>query len=265
MPEVENAAVRLYYELSGKEHGEVLVLGNSLGSNLHMWDKVVSCFESRYRVIRFDTRGHGKSSVPPGPYSLEDLGRDVLFLLDSLGVECVNFCGLSLGGMVAMWLGVYALERVRRLVMANTCARIDTREMWDERIAMVKKSGMAPLADITPTRWFTSRYREEHVEEMERVREMIATMDPEGYAGCCGVLRDTDLTGKIGGVSISCLVIAGKHDLATPPSDGLAIHGILRNSKYVELEASHLSAWEQAKEFGAEVVAFLESGEVRNG
>ena len=265
MPEVENLSVRLYYELSGREQGEVLVLGNSLGSNLHMWDKVASCFESRYRVIRFDTRGHGKSSVPPGPYSIEELGRDVLFLLDSLGVECVDFCGLSLGGMVAMWLGIYAPERVRRLVLANTSARIGTREMWDERIAMVKRSGMAPLTDITPTRWFTSRYREEHADEMGTIRKMIATTDPEGYASCCAVLRDTDLTEEIGGIRSSCLVIAGKDDPATPPSDGLAIHSVLRNSRYVELEASHLSAWERAKEFGSEVVAFLESGEVRNG
>ena len=265
MPEAENAGVRLHYELSGQEHGEVLVLGNSLGSNMHMWDKVLPWFEARYRVIRFDTRGHGRSSVPQRPYSLEELGHDVLLLLDSLGVERANFCGLSLGGMVAMWLGIHAPLRMRRLVLANTGARIGTPELWDERIAAVKRLGMAQLAEITLTRWFTEGYRETHAGEMEMIREMILATDPAGYSACSGVLRDTDLRCEITGIPVPCLVIAGKHDPATPPSNGEAIHCVLRNSKYVELDASHLSAWERAAEFGAEVVAFLENGEVRNG
>lgn len=265
MPEIENASVRLYYELSGNDGGEVLVLGNPLGSNLHMWDKVLLWFGSRYRVIRFDTRGHGRSSVPPGPYKIEDLGRDVLGLLDSLGVECVNFCGLSMGGMVAMWLGISAPQRVKRLVMANTGARIGTRKMWDERIALVTKAGMAGVAASTPARWFTPGYRDGHAKEMERIQEMVSATDQEGYVACCGVLRDSDLTGEIAGISVPCLVITGSDDPATPPSDGLKIHQVIRDSKYVELEASHLSAWERAKEFGAEVVAFLDAAEVRNG
>jgi len=265
MPEAENAGVRLHYELCGKEHGDVLVLGNSLGSNLHMWDKVLPWFEARYRVIRFDTRGHGRSSVPQRPYSLEELGHDVLLLLDSLGVERANFCGLSLGGMVAMWLGIHAPQRMRRLVLANTGARIGTPGLWDERIATVKRLGMAQLAEITLTRWFTDGYREKHAGEMEMIREMISSTDPVGYSSCCGVLRDADLSGEITGIPVPSLVIAGKHDPATPPSNGQAIHRVLQNSNYVELEAAHLSAWERAAEFGAEVVAFLEREEVRNG
>ncbi len=224
MPEIENAGVRLYYELSGREEGEVLVLGNSLGSNLHMWDKVLPGFESRYRLIRFDTRGSGKSSVPPGPYRIEDMGHDVLDLLDSLGEERAHICGLSMGGMVAMWLGIHAPQRVKRLVLANTAARIGTPATWDERIATVKRSGMAPLAETTLTRWFTSGYRDSHAEEMLRIQEMVAATDPAGYSACCGVLRDTDLRGEVESISASCLVIAGRHDPATPPSDGLAIH-----------------------------------------
>jgi 3-oxoadipate enol-lactonase len=265
MPELENGGVRLHYELSGDNAGNVLVLGNSLGSNLHMWDKVLPWFESRYRVVRFDTRGHGQSSAPPGPYSIEDLGRDVLALLNSLGVERVNFCGLSLGGMVAMWLGIHAQQRMKRLIIANTGARIGTAEMWDQRTAAVMVSGMDQLAEITLTRWFTQRYREQHPEEMETIRTMVATTDPVGYSGCCGVLRDTDLASEIKGISVPCLVIAGKHDPATPPPDGMAINQAVVNSQYVELDASHLSAWERAEEFGAEVVAFLTPGEDRHG
>lgn len=265
MPEVEGDGILLYYELSGNPKGEVLVFGNSLGSNLHLWDKVLPRFESSHRVVRFDMRGHGRSSVPKGPYSIEELGCDVLRLLDSIGIEAMNFCGLSLGGMVAMWLGIHAPQRVQHLVMANTGARIGTPGMWNERIASVMRSGMEALAETTLTRWFTDGYREEHADEMERIRMMIKSTNPEGYSACCGTLRDTDLTGEIKSISAPCLVISGKYDPATPPSDGRAIHRQLRNSKYVELEASHLSAWERAEEFGAEVVAFLQMAEVRNG
>lgn len=265
MPEIESAGVRLYYERSGKERGDALVLANSLGSNLHMWDKVLPWFESRYRLIRLDTRGSGRSSVPPGPYSIENLARDVLAVLDSLGEERAHVCGLSMGGMVAMWLGMHAPERVSRLVLANTGAQIGTPAMWDERIAAVERLGMGPLAKTTLTRWFTAKYRDEHAEEMLRMEAMVAANDPAGYSACCGVLRDTDLRGEIASISASCLVITGKHDPATPPSDGLAIHRALRNSKYVELEASHLSAWERAEEFATEVVAFLDGAEVGNG
>ncbi len=265
MPEVENSPGQLYYELSGKEQGDVLVLANSLGSDLRMWDKVLPFFDCRYRVIRFDTRGHGRSSVPPGPYTIMDLGRDVLALLDSLGVKRANFCGLSLGGMVAMWLGIHAPRRVKRLVLANTAARIGTQSSWDERIAMVKRSGMAKLAESTLTRWFTDSYREEHTDEMKMIQEMIATTHPAGYSWCCNVLRMTDLRDGIADILAPSLVIAGRHDPATPASEGLAIHQALRASKYVELEASHLSAWERAEEFGAEVVRFLETVESPNG
>jgi 3-oxoadipate enol-lactonase len=255
----------LHYELSGSEQSEVLILGNSLGSNLHMWDKVVRTFVSTFRVLRFDTRGHGKSSVPPGPYTLERLGRDVIFLLDSLQVDRVNFCGLSLGGMVAMWLGIHTPERVRRLVLANTSARIGTREVWEQRVATVQRSGMKDLSEATLTRWFTPRYRESHRDEMEYIRNMIASTHPAGYSACCGVLRDSDLRAEIGAIEAPCLVITGKHDQATPPEDGMALHKALQNSNYLELDATHLSAWEQSAQFGSQVVAFLKRPEVGNG
>ena len=265
MPTAETGEVLLHYELSGNEQGEILVLANSLGSNLHMWDKVVRTLESTFRVLRFDTRGHGKSSVPPGPYRLDQLGCDVLFLLDSLEMNRVNFCGLSLGGMVAMWLAIHAPERVLRLVMANTGARIGTREIWEQRIATVQRSGMEELADTTLTRWFTTAYRETHREEMGWIRRMIASTHPVGYSACCGVLRDSDLRAEISAITVPCLVITGKHDPATPPDDGLALHKLLRNANYSELDASHLSAWEEAPQFGSQVVAFLERAEVGNG
>lgn len=265
MPKVENSDVRLHYELSSNPGGEVLVFSNSLGSNLHMWDKVLPWLEKSYRILRYDTRGHGESSIPPGPYTIAQFGREVLFLLDHLGIERMNFCGLSLGGMVAMWMGNHAPRRVNRLIMANTGARIGTPQMWDERVAVVEKSGMGSLALTGLERWFTPGYREHHPQEMEMIRSMIAATDPRGYASCCGVLRDADLRSEVDAIEAPCLVITGTHDPATPPSNGLALYAALRNSSYVELDASHLSAWERAEEFANAVLAFLGTEEHSHG
>ncbi len=265
MPEVEDRDVQLYYELSGTRGGRVLMFSNSLGSNLHMWDKVVPRFEANCHVLRYDMRGHGKTSVPAGPYTIDQLGGDVLFLLDRLGIERVDLCGLSVGGMIAMWIAIHAPERLGRLILANTAARIGTREGWEQRIATVETAGMASLAAASLERWFTRGYREEHPDEMGAMRDMIAAVDANGYKAGCAVLRDTDLRTEIPDISVSTLVITGKHDPATPPSDGLALHAALRDSKYVELDASHISAWERADEFAEAVHSFLINGERTDG
>lgn len=265
MPRVESDGVRLHYELSGDPQKTVLVLANSLGSTLNMWDKVMPAFESRYRVLRFDMRGHGQSGVALAPFTIEQLGRDVLRLMDEVGSDRASMCGLSLGGVVGLWLGIHALERLHRLILANTAARIGSREIWEQRIAMARDSGMAPLAELMPQRWFTPAYRAHHPEEMERIREMVLAADPGGYAACCAVLRDTDLRDEVRVVKASCLVITGTHDPATPPDDGRALHAAIRNSSYVELDASHLSAWERAEEFAGAVVKHLSAGEGVDG
>ena len=265
MPTTESGGGRLRYELSGNPGGTVLVLANSLGSNLHMWDKVLPALESRYRVLRFDMRGHGESSVALEPFTIEQLGRDVLRLLDEVEADRANVCGLSLGGLVALWLGIHAPERLHRLIFANTAARIGTREMWEQRIATVQDTGMSPLAAATLERWFTPTYRARHPEEMEQIREMIAATDPRGYTACCAVLCDADLRAQIGAIETASLVITGTHDPATPPSDGRALHAAIRESRYLELDASHLSAWECADEFAGAVVQHLAEGEEIDG
>ena len=265
MATTESGGVRLHYEVSGNPRGAVLVLVNSLGSNLHMWDKVLPAFESGFRVLRFDMRGHGESGLSPQPFTIEQLGRDVLQLLDEVKVDRASVCGLSLGGVVALWLGIHAPARVERLVFANTAARIGNQEMWEQRIATVANTGMSPLAVATLERWFTPTYRARHPEEMEQIRAMIAATDPGGYLACCAVLRDADLRAEIGAIEAASLVITGTHDPATPPSDGRAIDAALRNSRYLELDASHLSAWECADEFAAAVVQHLAAGEGTDG
>lgn len=265
MPTTESGGVRLHYELSGNPRGAVLVLANSLGSNLHMWDKVLPAFESRYRVLRYDMRGHGESAVSLEPFTIEQLGRDVLQLLDEAEVDRASVCGLSLGGVVALWLGIHAPGRLQRLIFANTAARVGNLEMWEQRIATVRNTGMAPLAAATLERWFTPTYRAHHPEEMEQIREMIAATDPRGYLACCVALRDVDLRPQIGAVEAASLVITGTHDPATPPSDGRALHAALRKSRYLELDASHLSAWECAEEFAGAVKKHLAEGEESDG
>ena len=257
MPTLETGDVRLHYEQSGAVDGPVLVLSNSLGSNLHMWDKVLPWLEKSLRILRYDTRGHGKSSVPPAPYSIEQLGGDLLLLMDHLSIDRAHLCGLSLGGLVSQWLGIYAPERFERLIFANTAARIGTRDGWEQRIAMVQSSGMDGLALQTVERWITLAYREQHPAEMETIRQMLAATNPTGYCGCCAALRDTDLRGEIAAIEAPCLVITGTHDPATPPSDGRAIQSALRDSCYVEFDSAHLSAWEKAEEFAGAVLSFL--------
>jgi 3-oxoadipate enol-lactonase len=265
MATTESGGARLYYEVSGKPGGTVLVLANSLGSNLHMWDKVLPALESRHRVLRFDMRGHGESSVALEPFTIEQLGRDVLRLLDEVKVDRASVCGLSLGGVVALWLGIHAPGRLQRLIFANTAARIGSREMWEQRIGTVQDTGMSPLAAATIERWFTPTYRARHPEEMEQIRAMIAATDPQGYLACCAVLRDADLRPQIRAIEAASLVITGTHDPATPPSDGLALHAAIRGSRYLELDSSHLSAWECADEFALAVVQHLAEGEESNG
>ena len=257
MPTAELSGVHLYYEWSGNPAGPALVLVNSLGSNLHMWDMVLPLLEKDHRVLRYDVRGHGMSAVPPPPYTLEQLGRDLIGLLDTFEIPRIRLCGLSLGGVVGMWMGIHAPDRVERLILANTGARIGDGEMWDTRVAFVRSQGMAALAEMTLGRWFTEKYRQEHPAEMDRVRAMVADTPTDGYLGCCVVLRESDLKSELGGISAPCLIIGGTHDPATPPAYGLYLRDALRNSTYVELDASHLSAWERPDEFAGAVLAFL--------
>ena len=265
MATVENGDVLTHYEWSGCDDGEALVFSNSLGTDLRMWDRVLPSLENRYRILRYDMRGHGKSSVPPGPYTAAQLGSDLLFLLDHLALGRVNLCGLSLGGLIAMWIGIHAPQRVDRMILANTAASFGPPERWDERIAMVQSSGMEPMALATLERWFTPAYREQHPEEMQTACRMIAATNAVGYAGCCGALRDADVRREIGAIEAPCLVVVGAHDEATPPSEGQALHAALRNSSLVELDASHLSAWERPGEFGGAVLAFLGTKERSDG
>jgi 3-oxoadipate enol-lactonase len=247
--------------IDGSPGAPALVLSNSLGTDLAMWEAQLPALAARFRVLRYDTRGHGASTVTPGLYSIDQLGRDVLMLLDALKIPRAHFCGLSLGGMTGMWLAVHAPDRIERLVLASTTARIGTPEAYNQRIESVRKSGMTAVADAVIERWFTAGFRARAPEAIAPFRAMLIATPPEGYAACCAAVRDMDQRDAIGRISHPTLVIAGTHDVATPPADGRAIAERIRGARYVELDAAHISNVEAAQRFTAEVLGFLGGGE----
>ncbi len=265
MPVIELDGVSIHFEIRGPASAPTLVFSNSLGSDLHMWDKVVPLLEHDFRVLRYDSRGHGLSGTPTLPWSMEMLAGDLIGLLNALSIDRVHLCGLSLGGMLGLWLALHFPERIRRLVLANTAALIGSREMWDARIASVKSQGMAALARSTIDRWLTPQCVRQYPEDAEAIRSMIERTPPEGYIGCSGVLRDTDLRGGLARIQAPCLVITGTHDAATPPVDGRLLESGLRHARYLELDAAHLSAWERPAEFAEAVRAFLFEEEQNDG
>jgi 3-oxoadipate enol-lactonase len=231
--------------LEGPEDAPVLVLSNSLGTTLAMWDEQAPALSERFRLLRYDHRGHGGSPVPPGPYKIEDLARDVLVLLDRLEVERFSFCGLSIGGIVGMWLAAEAPERVERLVLCCTSARFPP-DTFDSRARTVRAEGVSAIADAVVERWFTPAFREGSPEVVERARRMLLDTPAEGYAGCCEAVRDADLSNRLGMVSAPTLVVAGANDPAAPPNQtGLIRDSIPGASLEVIPDAAHLANMEQ--------------------
>jgi len=257
MPFIEIGDFRAHYALSGPAGAPALVLSNSLGTNFSMWDPDLPAFEKHLRILRYDTRGHGQSSVTPGPYRIEQLGRDVLHILDRLSLGRVHFCGLSLGGMTGMWIGINAPERLQKLILCNTAARIGSAETWNARIEAVRKSGMKSVAPAVIERWFTPAFRAAAPETIAQTQRMMEASPPEGYVACCAAIRDMDQREAISSINAPTLVIAGAQDHATPPADGQFLAGKIRGARYVELPTAHLSNVEAAAQFSSEVLHFL--------
>ncbi len=247
----------LHHELAGPEGAPVLLLAHSLGTSLEMWEPQLPALSRRFRVLLYDQRGHGRSGVPTGPYTADELGRDALELLDRLGLERVSFCGLSLGGMIGMWLAAHAPDRLDRLVLCCTSARFGP-EGWDERAAAVRNGGVATIADAVLERWFTRRFHEERPAELERYRQMLASTPAEGYAGCCEAIRDWDVRDRLSSVSAPTLVVAGADDAATPPEQAQLIAGAIPDARVAVLPgAAHLANVEQPEAFDRAVLDHL--------
>ncbi|HEV3419814.1 MAG TPA: 3-oxoadipate enol-lactonase [Candidatus Acidoferrum sp.] len=250
---------QLFYHWDGPEHAPALVFSNSLGTTHRMWDPQLEPFTRHFRVLRYDGRGHGQSSATPGPYSIEQLAGDVLRLLDTLKLERIYFCGLSMGGMIGMHLGAAHASRVHKIVLCNTAAKIGTPDVWNARITAVQAGGMKAVAGAVIDRWLTAAFRATHPGETAQVLSMLEGCDPAGYAASCCAVRDADFRQKLGGIHVPTQIIAGTHDPATPPADGRALSELIPGAKYTELPAAHLSNIEAREEFNREVLAFLKS------
>jgi 3-oxoadipate enol-lactonase len=240
------SAVDVAYERTGRDGAPTLVFSNSLGSTTWMWERQAAALGEQFDVVRYDHRGHGRSPVPPEPYDLADLGADVLALLDGLGAQRVHWCGLSRGGMVGMWLAINAPERIDRLVLCCTSAKLGPPEMWADRAATVREQGVDAIADAGLERWLTAGFREREPEVTAQVRAMLASTPAAGYAGCCGVIERMDLVDQLGAVAAPTLVVAGAQDPATPPEHGERIAAAVRGARLEVVEdCAHLAAVEQ--------------------
>lgn len=243
--------------VEGPETAPPLILSNSLASDLSMWDAQAPALAERFRVVRYDQRGHGRTGAPEGPYTLGRLGRDALAIMDALGIARAHWCGLSLGGMTGMWLLTHHRERIDRAVLANTAARMGPPELWNGRIRAAREGGMAALVEATIARWFTPAFIAREPETIARVRAMILATPEAGYRGCCAAIRDMDQREAIRAVANPVLVIVGAHDPATTPRDGEMIQAAIRGARLVSLDAAHISALEEPEAFTRAVLDFL--------
>jgi 3-oxoadipate enol-lactonase len=248
-----------HHVVTGPEDAPVLVLSNSLGTTYEMWNPQIERLSERFRVVRYDTRGHGRSDTPRGPYSIDEAGGDVIDLLDHLGVERAHVAGLSLGGMTAMWLGIATPLRVDRLVLLCTSPQMGPKEMWVDRAKTVRAQGTEAIVDGTLERWLTASYRATH--DIEWLREMFIGVDDEGYASACSIIEHMSLTANLGQIRAPTLVIGGAQDPATPPAEHAArIAAAIVGARLEVLDpGAHLINVERPDEVTALILDHLEA------
>jgi 3-oxoadipate enol-lactonase len=222
-----------------------------------MWDGQAAHFAKKYRVVRYDQRGHGKSGAPAGPYSIERLGRDVLAILNALDIPRVNYCGLSMGGMTGMWLARMAPERFDKMIFANTAPKSQTPDSWNTRIGIINTKGMDAVGDGVMNIWFTKDFQAKSPDTIARMRKTLVATNPTGYIGCCSAIRDMDQRWVISDIRIPSLIIAGRGDNATPLKDSEFMASRIAGSELTVLDAGHISNIEQSAAFTAALEKFL--------
>jgi 3-oxoadipate enol-lactonase len=250
----------IFYTTDGPADAPLLLLSNSIGCTHELWEPNLAALAERFHVVRYDTRGHGRSATPGDAFTMEQLGRDAIGVIDAAGgsrTRTAHVLGISLGGVTAMWLGVNAADRVERLVLANTGAKIGTVDGWNERMRGLREHGMGAVADASMARWFTPPFRERHADVVARYRAMVAACPADGYLGCSAAIRDTDLREDIRRITAPTLVIVGAQDLSTTPADGALIQDRIPGARLASLDCAHLSNIERASEFSAAVLEFL--------
>ena len=265
MPIADLGPVRLNYQLEGAEAAPVLALAHSLGTDLTLWDSIVEHLGPAFRILRWDLRGHGKSAVVPGSAALPDFGQDLLALLDTLRIAQCHFAGISLGGVIGLWFAIHAPQRLGKLILANTAARIGQSQNWQERIDLVREQGLAGVAAGAGERWFTSAYRTAHPQDVDLLTRKMASSSVDGYIAACAALRDADLTTELSRIRAQTLVIAGTFDTVTTPEDGRTLEHAISRARYVELPAAHLAPVECSVRFSRIALDFLDVQEGTGG
>jgi 3-oxoadipate enol-lactonase len=245
------------YQVEGPANAPVLMLCNSLGTNLHMWDDQAAAWSKPFHVVRYDRRGHGQSGAPKGAYSMEMLGRDALAVADAAGAKTFNWCGLSMGGMVGQWLGANARDRVQKLVLSNTHYYYADKQPWHDRIKFAEDNGLEKLSGPQMERWFTKEFRDRSPQAVGNVVTMFTATKLDGFLGCCQAVRDMDFRASTPTITAPTMVIVGSKDPATLPEYGEAIQKMVKGAKLVSIEAAHLSNIEQPKPYADAVLNFL--------
>ncbi|GAB2663280.1 3-oxoadipate enol-lactonase [Kribbella swartbergensis] len=246
--------MRLNYEETGPAEAPVVLLGSSLGTTHAMWAPQVAVLAERFRVIAFDHRGHGESEVPPGPYTIDDLGGDVLELLDTLGVDQASYVGISLGGLVGLWLAENAPDRFHRFVLiCPPCSPADNAQMWTERAATVRGEGTQAITDITLSRWFLPEFT-----DVDAVRQQLLDAPDEGYAACCEALATTDLRGKLGDITAPVLLVTTEQDTSVPPETVIPLASEIPGAHLEIIEnAAHLVSYSHPELVNPLILAHL--------
>jgi 3-oxoadipate enol-lactonase len=259
MPDIETGGARIWYTVEGPDGAPPVLLLHSLGTSHELWDDQMPALRSSFRVIRYDMRGHGRSSASSGELTIEQLSGDATAVLDAAGAPSAAVCGISIGGVTGIWLGQHASHRVTRLLLANTAARIGTSEGWSTRMRTVREQGMQQTASDAMLRWFTSEFRARRPDVVARFEAIASSCPIESYVGACAALRDADLRRDLHRIMAPTLVIAGSEDVSTTVADGRYLRDNIPHAGLEVLEAAHLSNVERPAEFTELLTVFLKS------
>lgn len=257
MPIADINELSLHYRSEGDPRQPCLVLSNSLGTDLSMWDAQAEALAPHFHVLRYDTRGHGASGSPPGPYSMQMLGQDVVGLLDHLRIGQAHFCGLSMGGVIGQWLAIHAPQRLHKLVLANTAGKVGTQEGWNSRARAVRQEGLDAIADGAAGRWFSQGFVAARPATIAAMLDKLRQQNPQGYASCCDALAEADLRGAIHAIVAPTLIIAGILDPVTTVSDAMQMQQAIFHADVATVDASHLSNIEAELAFTGLLLDFL--------
>ena len=249
MPKFISNDAEINYQTFGDASQPAIIFSNSLGTQFNMWQPQISFFEKKFYVICYDTRGHGASSAPQGPYSIEQLGTDDIHLLDHLNIKKASFCGISMGGLTGQWLAIHHPERFNHVIVCNTAAKIGQEQAWNDRAQLVREQGLKPIAETAASRWFTEPFIRSNTAIVESLSNDLGAGSPEGYASCCEALAKADVREQLKNITIPTLVVAGQKDPVTTVADAQYLVNQIPNSQLIEINASHISNIECPENF----------------